>query len=143
MLLVRHLVRGRHKPHRLSADMTVIDAARFLRQHRIGGAPVLQEERLIGFCSERDLVFRVLAEGVDPAATRVDEVMTRELLTAHLDHSVEECEALLRKAHCRHLPIMDGDTLVDCLSLRDFLQSDLKQKEMELSQIKDYIQGSG
>jgi len=142
MLLVRHLVEKRERPFALRADQTIADAARFLRDHRIGGAPVLEGEKLLGFCSERDLVFRVLAPGLDPEATSVTDVMTQDVMTATLDETVEECERKLRKAHCRHLPIVDGDQVVACLSLRDFLQSDLKEKEHELHQLKQYIQGS-
>lgn len=142
MLLVRHLVKGRSAALVLAADLSVLDAARFLRDQRIGGAPVMQGKELIGFCSERDLVFRVVAEGRDPKALKVRDIMTADVVTATLDETVEECQARIRKAHCRHLPILDGDRLVTCLSSRDFQQANLLEAERELDQLKSYIQGS-
>jgi CBS domain-containing protein len=66
MLLVHQLLSGRPPPHLMSCDFTAREAATFLREKRIGGAPVVRDGQLIGFCSERDLVFRVLAQGLDP-----------------------------------------------------------------------------
>ncbi len=142
-MLVRNLLQNRdHQPKVMTADLTVLQAARFLKAHKIGGAPVVDADgRLTGFCSERDLVFRLLAGKGDPEQTLVGDIMSKRLVTATLDDSVVDCEAKLRAAHCRHLPILDSDRIVACLSLRDFLQQELKEAELENQQLKDYIQG--
>jgi CBS domain-containing protein len=143
MLLIRDLLRNRSEPHVLDKNVSVREAAGFLRKHRIGGAPVVDGGKLVGFCSERDLVFRVVADQRDPETVTVEDIMTREVVTARPEDRVEEGEAKLRQAHCRHLPIVEDERVVGCVSLRDFLQSDLKEAELELQQLREYIQGAG
>ena len=143
MLLVHQLLSGRPPPHLMSCDFTAREAAKFLREKRIGGAPVVRDGQLIGFCSERDLVFRLIAEGRDPDVTRVADVMTRDVVTAEPDDSVQSCEEKLRQRHCRHLPVVERDRVVGCLSMRDFLQSDLREKESELEHLSAYIRSAG
>lgn len=143
MLLVRHLLANRPLPFLLSVDATIREAARFLRGKKIGGAPVVEDGRLVGFCSERDLVFRVLAQRRDPDKILVRNVMTRKVVTATLDDAISDCEEKLRKAHCRHLPVLDGGQVVGCLSMREFLQSDLREREEQLNLLTEYIRSAG
>jgi CBS domain-containing protein len=143
MLLVRHLLLNRRPPEVLASEISVLEAARFLRAKKIGGAPVVEQGRLVGFCSERDLVVRVIAEGRDPDRTRVADVMTGNVVTAEPDDTVLQCEEKLRQRHCRHLPVVENGRVTGCLSMRDFLQSDLKEKEEELEQLSAYIRSAG
>ena len=143
MLLVSHLLKNRPAPHTLASEISVLEAARFLRAKRIGGAPVVEHGRLVGFCSERDLVYRLIAEGRDPDRTRVADVMSRDVITAEPDDSVQSCEEKLRQRHCRHLPVVERERVVGCLSMRDFLQSDLREKETELEHLSSYIRSAG
>jgi CBS domain-containing protein len=143
MLLVRHLLQNRPSPHVLSSEITVLEAARFLRAKKIGGAPVVDHGRLVGFCSERDLVVRVLAEGRDPDTTRIEDVMTRDVVTAELDDELHLCEEKIRRRHCRHLPIVENERVVGCLSMRDFLQSELDEKSAEVEQLANYVRSAG
>jgi CBS domain-containing protein len=143
MLIVRDLLRNRPPPHVLSSELSALEAARFLRRQKIGGAPVGDHGRLVGFCSERDLVFGVLAEGRDPTRTRVVDVMTRDVVTCTPDDSVADCEQRVREKRCRHLPVIEGGRILGCLSLRDFLQSELREKEAEVEQLSAYIRGAG
>jgi len=142
MLLVRDLLRGRPAPLLLASEWSVRDAARFLRDRGIGGAPVAERGRLVGFCGERDLV-AVLADGRDPLLTRVADVMTREVITCSPEDTIADCEARLLRRRCRHLPVVDGGRILGCLSLRDFLQSDLREREAEVEQLAAYIRGAG
>jgi CBS domain-containing protein len=143
MLLVRHLLADRPCPFLLSSDQSVREAARFLRTKKIGGAPVVDAEKLVGFCSERDLVFNVLAQGRDPDQTTVRDVMTRAVVTATPNDTILECEEKLRSAHCRHLPVVEGERVVGCLSMREFLQSDLREREEQLHALTEYIRSAG
>src|SRR5262249_22702118 len=107
MLPVSVLLRGRPPPHVLHPDASVAEAARYFCAHSFGGAPVLKDEKLVGFFSERDIVHRVIAEGRDPDATRVADVMSRKVTTATIECTIGECEKKMRRAHVRHLPILD------------------------------------
>ena len=142
MLPVSVLIRDRPDPYLLDAKLTVMEAARFLRKHRIGGAPVLRDGHVVGFASERDIVFRVVAEKRDPVTTRVEDIMSEPVLTATVDATVEDCEQDMRRSHVRHLPILDHGKVIACLSLRDLLQTELRQAEVEVRCLSEYVRGS-
>jgi CBS domain-containing protein len=137
MLPVRVLIRNRPAPHFLGARATVTEAAKYLRQHEIGGAPVLDGDRLAGFLSERDIVFRVLADAKDP-----DTVTVGDVTTASIDATSGECERKMKRAHVRHLPILDRGKVVACISLRDILQSELRELLMEVHCLEEYVRGT-
>lgn len=142
MILVRHIIEGRPPAFVLDAEMTAAEAARFLEEYRIGGAPVVGNGKLTGFCSERDLVFRVIAANRDPAATRVAEIMSTDVITGTPDDKVLDCEALMREHHVRHMPILENGTVVACVSLRDFLQAELRESKSEVRSLEDFIRGA-
>jgi CBS domain-containing protein len=142
MLPVSVLLRNRPPPHVLHPDVSILDAAKFFRDHKFGGAPVLDGAKLVGFCSERDIVHRVIAEGRDPAAATVADVMSKKVTTATIDCTIEECEKKMRRAHVRHLPILDHGTLVGCISLREVLRSELEEKELDVRCLDEYVRGT-
>ncbi len=143
MLPVSVLIRGRPAPYLLDASFTVAKAATFLEDHHIGGAPVLQDDELVGFASERDIVFRVVAAGRDHLTTTVADIMSKKITSATAEDTVEDCEQMMRRAHVRHLPILEKGKVVACLSLRDLLQSELRQAEVEVRSLTEYVRGTG
>src|SRR5437773_7531468 len=90
--------------HSASATQTVLIAARQMVAHKIGAVPVLQEGKLVGIFSERDIMSRVVAEGLDPASITVGEVMTANPLVVGPTESVENCMVLMKQHGFRHLP---------------------------------------
>lgn len=123
----------------LRGDQTVREAARYMTERRIGAAAVLESTRLAGVLSERDIMGRVVAKGLDPDATTVAEVMTRELIVAETKESHEDGVRKMKQAGCRHLPVVDGGQLVGMVSLRDLLQVDLSEKDEEIRWLNAYI----
>ncbi len=128
MRTIGALVSGREMYH-LRQDQTVREAARYMTERRIGAAAVLEGDRLAGILSERDIMGRVVARGLDPDAVKVAEVMTRELVVAKADESHEDGLRKMKQAGCRHLPVVRGDHLIGMVSQRDLLQIDLSQKD--------------
>jgi CBS domain-containing protein len=128
--------------HRADADQTVLEVAQAMVERNIGAVPVLREGRLVGIFSERDLMKRVVVEGRDPGATRVQEVMTGDPLTVSPDESLETCMMLMRRHGFRHLLVCDGEQLRGIVSLRDILLHDLNEKDHEVRMMRAYIQAS-
>jgi CBS domain-containing protein len=122
---------------------TVLDAARFMTEKHVGAALVLDEEKLVGIFSERDLMTRVVVAGLDPATTRVSEVMTREVIAGVPGDSFAECIEKMRLHKCRHLPICEGVRPVGVLSLRDLLQVDVSEKQDEIKHLTSYVYSAG
>lgn len=124
------------------ANQSVLSVAQTMVARNIGAVPVLREGQLVGIFSERDLMGRVVAEGRDARATRVEQVMTEDPLSVSPSESVENCMILMRRHGFRHLLICDGKRLVGIVSLRDVLLHDLSEKDHEVRMMRAYIQAS-
>ena len=135
---VRSIISAR-ETYYVSADDSVRKVAQYMADRRIGAVPVLAGNRLAGILSERDIMGRVVAPGLDPDATRVSDVMTRDLVVAGVADSHEEGLRRMKQAGCRHLPVVDHDRLVGMVSLRDLLQIDLTEKDEEIRWLNAYI----
>ncbi len=106
----------------ITADPTenVSDVAIRMRAAEVGAAVIIDQGRLVGIFSERDLLNRVVAAGCDPALTHVGKVSTTVVHSVGSDASIKECAEKLRNHHVRHLPVVDGDKPVGIISSRDF-----------------------
>jgi CBS domain-containing protein len=120
-------------------SITVSDAARFMAEKNIGAVPVVEGTRLVGIFSERDVITRVIAKGLDPATTKLEDVMTKKIVVAEANESYESCLKKMQQAHCRHLPVVSGEQLVGIVSLRDLLMMDVSEKEQNLEYLHSYI----
>ena len=128
------------------ADDTVLEVVRYMTEHQIGAVPVLDERYQpgvlvdqVGIFSERDLMTRVVAQGLDPASTRVSEVMTREVVVLGKDRTYTDALAIMEQLHIRHLPVLVGKQLVGCISIRDLREAEVETKEAEIEFLDDYI----
>jgi CBS domain-containing protein len=91
----------------VAAELSVAEVARCMRSSRCGSALVLDGGKLVGLFSERDLLTRVVAEGRDPRATRVEEVMTVSPEVLHHSATVAQAMRFLAQNHYRHAPLMN------------------------------------
>jgi CBS domain-containing protein len=115
----------------IEAESTVLEAARFMLEQRIGALPVLRNGELVGIFSERDIMNRVVAVGRMPGMTKVAEVMTAKPKAVDVNESIENCLYLMREFGFRHLPIVDGKELKGLVSSRDILLRYVSLKESE------------
>jgi CBS domain-containing protein len=115
----------------IEAESTVLEAARFMLEQRIGALPVLRNGELVGIFSERDIMNRVVAVGRMPGMTKVAEVMTANPKAVDVKESIENCLYLMREFGFRHLPIVEGKELKGLVSSRDILLRYVALKEAE------------
>ena len=103
-----------------SADETVVDAARKMRDLGVGALPICgPDDRLAGMITDRDITIRVVAEGRDPSTVKVSELAEGKPATIGADDSVEEALATMAKHGVRRLPVIDGQRLVGIVSQAD------------------------
>ena len=122
-----------------SSAASVFEVAVTMSDGRVGAVPIIDEECLVGIFSERDLMTRVVVAGRDAKATRVSEVMTRDVVTAALDESVDACLDKMRAAGCRHLPVVHGGRVIAMLSMRDLLRDEIEEQGEEIRSLRAYI----
>jgi CBS domain-containing protein len=123
MRQIAELIAGRPLIHAESSE-TVRDVARKMSDKNVGAVAVLDRGKLVGIFSERDLMKRVVAAGLNPERTLVANVMTRDIMVAN---PIDDITTALQKMHavgCRHLPVVDSGNLVGMISLRDLLEID-------------------
>ncbi|MBV8893403.1 MAG: CBS domain-containing protein [Acidobacteria bacterium] len=128
--------------YRADVSQSVLELVQAMVDRNIGAVPVLREGELVGIFSERDLMRRVVAGGLNPAATRVAEVMTADPLTVDPNEDLETCMVLMRRHGFRHLPICEGKLLKGLVSLRDIMLHDLNEKEHDIRMMRAYIQAT-
>jgi CBS domain-containing protein len=121
------------------AHQTVLEVSGMMVEHNIGAVPVLQDGRLTGIFSERDLMSRVVVAGKDPAHTQVKEVMTDDPLTVAPSDALETCMTLMKRHGFRHLPACAGRELKGIVSLRDIILHDLDEKDYEVRMMRAYL----
>lgn len=103
----------------LGPETSVHHAAAVMLEAGIGAVPVVETGRLTGIFSERDIMNRVVAKGLDPDATRIGDVMTGTPITIGSHLTMTGALHMMQEAGVRHLPVVDGDRLVGIVSARD------------------------
>jgi len=141
MATIRELINNR-TIHYVQPSQTVFEAAGYMVDRNVGAVPVLDDAKLVGIFSERDIMRRVVTEGRDPLTTRIAEVMSTDLRTVGPGASSEEAMCVMQSHGVRHLPVCEGRTLVGFLSLRDLLRCHLDEKSGEAEMMRAYIQTS-
>lgn len=114
-------------------------AAKKMAEHKIGALPVLEGERLVGIFTERDIIGKVVAPGLETSAVKVQDVMTTTLLFANADDTPDSCSAKMKQANIRHLPVIEGEHLIGMLSIRDLLALDMTEKDETIEFLEQYI----
>lgn len=123
MKQIAELIEGHPLILAQSSD-NVRDVARKMSDKNIGAIAVLDSGKLVGIFSERDLMTRVVAPGLNPDDTPVAKVMTKALVAARPEEEIDSALQKMQSLGCRHLPVVDEGTLIGMLSLRDLLKID-------------------
>ena len=123
-------------------EATVLDAAMLMNERRIGALIVMNGETIAGVFSERDVMTRVIVPRREPAATKVHEVMTRQVRVCSIDSPLEECRAAMTHHKIRHLPVIDGDgRLAGIISIGDLVAREIAMQEETIRFLHEYMKG--
>jgi len=104
----------------VTPDMPIMELAKKMREQDIGAVPVGENDKVIGMVTDRDITCRAVAEGSDPSATKVREVMTEKVTFCMEDEDLEEAAHTMEQKQIRRLPVLNQDKrMVGMLSLGD------------------------
>jgi CBS domain-containing protein len=106
-------------PTTCEPSTTVVEAAKVMANEDVGPVPVVQEGRVVGLVTDRDLVIRVLAEGRDPSSTTIGEIASSDLVTVQPDSDLQEALQLMAQNQVRRLPVVEGEQLVGIVAQAD------------------------
>lgn len=120
-------------PTTLPADASVVEAARIMRHHDCGDVIVTDNGSIIGIATDRDIVVRCIAEGQDPAETRVGDVCTKNPVTLKPTDTVTAAVRLMSQKAIRRLPVVEDGRALGIVSLGDLAQA--RDRKSALGQI--------
>lgn len=121
-------------------DDTVFGALQLLAQYEVGALMVMDGGRLVGVLSERDYTRKVALQGRNSKETRVAEIMTTQVITVSPRTGTRECMSLMSERKIRHLPVVDGATVLGMISIRDIMDDIIASHEQTIQQLETYIQ---
>ena len=139
MKTVRQMLHGKPPLISISLTATVYDALAMMARHDVGALVVLDQGRLAGMFSERDYARKVILQGKASKELAVSEVMTTRVLYVRPEDTVEGCMALMTDKRVRHLPVMEGGTVVGLVSIGDVVKSLLHEQQFVINQLERYI----
>ncbi len=141
MATVRQLVDDKKDGIMYSVDAndTVLSAIKIMADMKIGSVMVTEDDRFIGIFTERDYIRKGEVLGRSAANTQVKDLMTGAMYTVTMDTSVEQCMALMKKHHIRHLPVVENNQLVGMVSMSDVMNAALTDRESEIKGLENYI----
>jgi len=113
-------------------NATVADAAKVMAQGDVGPVPIVQDGRLVGIVTDRDIVVRVVAEGRDPNATTVKEIASTDLVTVAPGDDLDVALNLLAQRQVRRLPGVEGERLVGIVAQADIARLGKDKKTGEV-----------
>src|SRR5262249_34602664 len=121
---------------------TVFDAIALMADKNIGALPVVENDRLIGIISERDYTRKVILKGKSSRETRVEEIMTRDLVTAEPTDTVVDCMRVMTEERVRHLPVIKGAKIVGVLSIGDLVKCLIAAQAETIGNLEEYLTGA-
>ncbi len=120
---------------------TVLEAVHEMNRRHIGSIVVVDDGKLVGIFTERDVLQRVVAAGKSPDATQVEEVMSSEVETITPKTTVEDAMQAMSARRHRHLPVMDEGKIVGLVSIGDITRWISRANEDEAQNLRNYITG--
>ena len=121
-------------------DESVFAALELLARYEAGALMVMEGGRLVGVVSERDYTRKIALQGRNSKETRVSDIMTRHVYTVAPGTGTRTCMSLMSEKRIRHLPVVDGPTVVGMISIRDILDDIIADHEATIAQLENYIQ---
>ena len=126
----------------IAADTTLFDAVRRLGEKRIGALPVVEDGRIVGMISERDVIYSLREHGRDALDRPVAKIMSSPAITVDSQTDVLSALALITERRIRHLPVVDGGEIRGIVSIGDLVKFRMERIEAEAEAMRVYIQSA-
>lgn len=123
----------------LEQGRSVLDAVQKMDAANTGSVVVLEDARVVGIFTERDLMRRVVLKGLDLARISVDQVMTRDLIYTSRDETLAAAMAKMTRHRCRHLPVVENERLAGLVSIGDLMKEISDEQSVEIEFLREYI----
>jgi CBS domain-containing protein len=137
---IRAILQSRdHDVISVPTEVSVTDAVALLAERRIGALPVVDNGKVCGIFSERDVVYGLAREGASFLSKTVADVMITPPITVSPDEGAIDSLSLMTMRRIRHLPVIEGGALVGFVSIGDIVKYRIEKIEAEAAALRDYI----
>jgi CBS domain-containing protein len=123
----------------VAPETMVLAAVHQMNRRKIGALLVTDRGKPIGIFTERDVLVRVVAAGLDPKTTPVNEVMTRNPVVVRSNVTVSEAMFVITQKRCRHLPVIDDTGLRGLISIGDLTSWVVRDQQRTIEDLHDYM----
>ncbi len=125
----------------IDRSSSVFDTIKKMVEHNVGAILVMDQGQVCGIFTERDYLRRIVLEGRTSKTTRVEEVMTPEVIFVESDYSLDECMAIMTEKKCRHLPVLHKGRLTGIISIGDCVKTLSDHAQLRVRDLTGYITG--
>lgn len=126
----------------MEASRTVMEAVALMNDHSVGALIIMEQGRMAGIFTERDILRRVLARHLAPTETLIRDVMTPEVMVATPSTTIDQARALMKTRRIRHLPVVDErGELVGLVSIGDLNAFLTDSQEVTIHYLNEYLHG--
>ena len=130
-----------HDVFTISPDNSMYEAIERMADRNVGALLVMDGDRLLGVFSERDYTRKIALQGRASKDTRVEDVVSNQVVTAMPTSTVRECLELMSENRVRHLPILEGEYVVGVISIGDLVNWIIHAQRAQIEQLSNYIAG--
>ncbi len=130
-----------HKVFTIDQTASVFDALSVMAERSIGALVVTHGEAIVGIMTERDYARKVVLMDRASRQTPVRDIMSTQVRFVRPNNSTDECMALMTDHRMRHLPVLEGETLVGMISIGDLVANIISEQKHTIEQLEGYIRG--
>jgi len=142
MKTVRQLLENKgHRVFTIGPEASVFDALGLMSEKDVGALLVMEGDKPAGLISERDYARKVILKGHTSKELKVRDIMTRRVICARPDETLEECMAVMTDKRIRHLPVLEGGEVAGIVSIGDLVKAIIAEQQFVIEQLESYVSG--